>query len=388
MPERQQGDRPDLHERREVVARREQHPDRQHRRREAVDDQADHERLGIEREEVGQRAVGLLHPAAGDDREEQQRHADGGGLDHLAGPQHAHVEAHEERDRDRHRDRERAPGRGGERLHDDQREDREQDDHDREDRDQGGHAADRADLVARHLPEALAVPAHREEQDHHVLHGAGEDDADDDPDRARQEAHLGGQHRADERAGAGDRREVVPEQDAPVGGLVVVPVVEPLGGRGALVVGAEHLLRDEARVEAVRDRVRAERGEEQPDRADLLAARQRQDAPGHRAEQRHAGPDDDAADVDLPASHLEAHASPPSCSASEGSTRVGEGHTGRKGAPQGALLKSECVCCRLAGAAHRLAAGSRTVPGWCSPCTRTPPRRRTARRAPSCAGPR
>jgi hypothetical protein len=43
--------------------------------------------------------------------------------------------------------------------------------------------ADRADLVARHLAEALAVAAHGEEQDDHVLHRAGEDDADDDPDR-------------------------------------------------------------------------------------------------------------------------------------------------------------------------------------------------------------
>ena len=29
-----------------------------------------------------------------------------------------------------------------------------------------------------------------------------------------------------------------------------------------------------------------------------------------------------------------------------------------------------------------------SAPGWCSPCTRTPPRRRRARRAPSCEGPR
>ena len=42
-------------------------------------------------------------------------------------------------------------------------------------RDQRGGAADRADLVARHLAERLAVAAHREEQDDHVLHGAGED---------------------------------------------------------------------------------------------------------------------------------------------------------------------------------------------------------------------
>ena len=117
----------------------------------------------------------------------------------------------------------------GERVDDDQREHRQQDDHDREDRDQRGGAADRADLVARHLAEALAVAAHREEQRDHVLHGAGEDDADDDPDRARQVAHLRGEHGADERAGAGDRGEVVAEQHPPVGRLEVDAVVEPLG---------------------------------------------------------------------------------------------------------------------------------------------------------------
>ena len=133
--------------------------------------------------------------------------------------------------------------------------------------DQRGGAADRADLVARHLPEDLAVAAHGEEQDDHVLHGAGEDHADDDPDRARQIAHLRGEHRADERAGAGDRGEVVAEQHAPVGRLEVDVVLEPLGGRRALVVDPQHLVGDEARVEAVGDRVRADRGDDQPRRA-------------------------------------------------------------------------------------------------------------------------
>ena len=78
-----------------------------------------------------------------------------------------------------------------------------------------------ADLLARHLAEGLAVAAHREEEHDHVLDGAGEDDADDDPERAGQVAHLRREHRADERAGAGDRGEVVAEEHAAVGDVVV-----------------------------------------------------------------------------------------------------------------------------------------------------------------------
>ena len=172
-------------------------------------------------------------------------------LEHAPGAQHAHVEAHEERDRDRHRDREHAPRRLRERVDDDERQDRQQDDHDREDGEQRGDAADRPDLVARHLARATCRRgASRRTAIVHVLHGAGEDHADDDPQRAGQVAHLGGEHGADQRPGAGDRGEVVAEQDAPVRRLEVHVVVEPLGGRRPLVVDPEHLLGDEARVEA------------------------------------------------------------------------------------------------------------------------------------------
>ena len=60
--------------------------------------------------------------------------------------------------------------------------------------------------------------------------------------------------------------------------------------------------------------------------------------------------------------------------------------TQRKGRPLGAPLESS-----LSGVRARRCPPVRSccsAPGWCSPCTRTPPRRRTARRAPSCAGPR
>ena len=196
-------------------------------------------------------------PLPGDDREQDQDEADGRGLEHPARPQEPHVDAHQHRDRDGHRDREGAPRAVLERVDDDEREHGDQDDHDREDRDHREEPRPPADLVARHLAERLAVAAQREEQDHEVLHAAAEHDADHDPERARQVAELRGEHRADERTRAGDRGEVVAEDDPAVGRHEVAAVVEPLGRGGARRVEREHLRGDEGRVEAVGDEVGA-----------------------------------------------------------------------------------------------------------------------------------
>ena len=232
--DRQQPDRADLHKGRQVVARGEQHPHREHRGEEAVDDQGDHQGLRGQREDAGQ--AGLLDPPTADDRQEQQRDTDHGGLDDPAGPQRAQVEPHEQRDGDRHGDAEGAPRGCRQRVDDDEGKHREQDDHDREDRQQGGRATHRADLFPYHLAQALAVAAHGEEQDHHVLDPSGEDHTGDDPDGARQVAHLGRQHRTDQRASPGDRREVVAQQDAAVCGLVVDAVVQAFGWGGSAVI--------------------------------------------------------------------------------------------------------------------------------------------------------
>ena len=61
----------------------------------------------------------------------------------------------------------------------------------------------------------------------------------------------------------------------------------------------EHLPGDEARVEAVGDRVRAQRGRDQPRGRDLLAAHEGDDAPGDRADEGDGRPDDDAARAGL-----------------------------------------------------------------------------------------
>ena len=161
-------------------------------------------------------------------------------------------------------EREQAPRAVAQRVDDDQRQHREQDDHDREDRDHRRHAGDRVDFLLRDLAERLAVAPHRRAEDHEVLHRAAEHDAGDQPDRAGQEAELRRERRTDERAGAGDRREVMAEEDPLVRRHEVAAVVEPLGRRRAARVEPEDLLGDEPRVEAVGDEIGADGGDDEP----------------------------------------------------------------------------------------------------------------------------
>ena len=130
-----------------------------------------------------------------------------------------------------HEHREGAPRAARQRLDHDQRQHGEQDDHDQQHAEQRDAAGDRAHLGADHVAERAAVAPRREEQDDHVLHRAGEDDAGEDPQRAGQIAHLRREHRADQRPGAGDRREVVAEQDVAVGRHVIEAVVVAIGRR-------------------------------------------------------------------------------------------------------------------------------------------------------------
>ena len=111
------------------------------------------------------------------------------------------------------------------------------------------------DLLAHHLAEALAVAARRGDQDREVLHRAAEHHADQDVERPGQVSELRRQDRPDQRAGAGDRREVVPEHDPAVGGDEVLAVGEPVRRGDARVVERERPGRQKRRVEAVGERV-------------------------------------------------------------------------------------------------------------------------------------
>ena len=97
--------------------------------------------------------------------------------------------------------------------------------------------------------------------------------------------HLGGDDGAHERPGAGDRGEVVAEQDAAVGGDEVLAVVGVLGRGRAAVVRPHQLVLDELAVEAVGDQVGAHGGEHEPDRVHVLAAPDRDHEPAGATQQ-------------------------------------------------------------------------------------------------------
>ena len=106
--DRERDDDADLHERGEIVARREQQPHREHGRREAVRHHEERERPAAQRERRRQRRL-LGDPASRVQRDDEQHDADRARLEHASGPDPAHVETHEHRDRDRQADRHRAP---------------------------------------------------------------------------------------------------------------------------------------------------------------------------------------------------------------------------------------------------------------------------------------
>ena len=116
-------------------------------------------------------------------------------------------------------------------------------------------------------------------------------DAGEDPQRAGQVAHLRRQHRPDQRARAGDGREVVAVEHPLVGRHVVHAVVVPHRRRRPRIVEPQHLLGDELAVEAVGDEVDAERRRDQPHRVDAFAAAERQRGERERADDGDGGPD-------------------------------------------------------------------------------------------------
>ena len=108
-----------------------------------------------------------------------------------------------------------------------------------------------------------------------------------------QVAHLGGEDRAHQGAGAGDGGEVVAEQDVAVRADVVLAVGFVLRGGGTAVVRLEQVALDDLGVEAVADQVGAHRGEHEPDGVDRFTADDREHEPCHGAQQGDAHPERD-----------------------------------------------------------------------------------------------
>ncbi len=236
-----------------------------------------------------------LDVAPAEHRREDQRDAEHRGFEDSPRAQVGHV--HPDQHRDRHG---RGDGRGRPRtlLHrvdHDQAEHRDQNDHDQQHAAERHQPADRSDLVARHFAQRTAVALERVAEDHEILHASAEHRANHDPQRRGQVAELRGQHRADQRTGAGDSGEVMAEGDPSRRRHVVAPVVEAYGGRRMRVVEFKHAARDEARIETVADGVDTDRGDHEPERArTILAAGECDVSEAARAERSHRYPDKDS----------------------------------------------------------------------------------------------
>ena len=157
-------------------------------------------------------------------------------------------------------------------FHHNQRQHRHDDDHNHQNTDGRNHTGHSAEFLFHNIAQRLTVTAHGHEQDHHVLYRAGKHHAEDNPQRARQIAHLRRQHRADQWTCARNRGKVVAKQNAFVCRHIVQAVVVPLGGREAVRVKLHHIFGDVETVIAVGDGIHRNGGRNHPDGADLFAA--------------------------------------------------------------------------------------------------------------------
>ncbi len=140
----------DLEEGRQVVTRGQHQPDRQHGGDKAVAHQHPGDLYTGKGESWAPDRI-RSNLAAQPDGSKQQHYADDGNLTDAAGADIAHVDAHEHGDRDGRHHREHAPGALGQGLDHDQRQHREDDDHDQETAEQGDGARYAAHLFTHHV---------------------------------------------------------------------------------------------------------------------------------------------------------------------------------------------------------------------------------------------
>ena len=213
----------------------------------------------------------MRNHAAEVDGGDQQHDTDDRHLANAARAQEAHVDAHEQRNRYGRADGEDAPRTFGQRFHHDQRQHREDDDHDQEAAKEGDGARHAAHLFFDHLTQRRTVTARGDKQHHKVLHRPRQHHARQQPERTRQVAHLRSQHRTDQRTRACNGGEVVTKQHVTVGWHVVQAVIVNDRRGGARRVELHDLLRDVQAVVAISHKIDGNRRDHDPQGADVLA---------------------------------------------------------------------------------------------------------------------
>ncbi|OGW69797.1 MAG: hypothetical protein A3A88_00695 [Nitrospirae bacterium RIFCSPLOWO2_01_FULL_62_17] len=174
------------------------------------------------------------------------------------------INTHQESDGNRHGNRESAPGISIERVDDRQPETGQGDDDDEQDGHGRRRAGDDPQFIPRNLRQGPSVSPHRGHENDEVLHRAGQHRADHEPEKTRQIAELRRQHRTQQRPGAGDRREMMPEQHILVGGVKIGAVIEAAGRRHLLIVQSDDRARQKPAVKPERQHVETDGGHHQP----------------------------------------------------------------------------------------------------------------------------
>ena len=248
----------------DVVARLQQHPDRQQRGDAGVHEQRDdpegrrrHPEGGggqLDRVRVAEQDQGVEGCDA-DDRGEQQVHPPA--VDHLPDDQ-GHEDGSPSGDH-------RAGGRDQQVL-DDDGEGRDHHEQQQEDHDEEQVAPARPDVAPREHPHRAAAVAGGGPQRAHVVHAGEEDGAERDPEERREPAPDHRDGRPDDRGGTGDRGEVVAPQHELVGRHEVDAVVHLVRRCRVGRVEPVDPLAEELRVEQVAARQHGEPDEQQPQR--------------------------------------------------------------------------------------------------------------------------
>ena len=101
-----------------------------------------------------------MHKLPAPHSEQQQHNPDGGNLQHFPHANETQIATHEKCDGNRRANREDAPRALTHRLHDDEREHREQDDHDGQNRCESDAAHGASEFIAEHLRKRASVAPH------------------------------------------------------------------------------------------------------------------------------------------------------------------------------------------------------------------------------------
>jgi hypothetical protein len=110
---------------------------------------------------------------------------------------------------------------------------------------------------------------------------AGKYRAGENPERARQMAHLCRKHRTDQRPRAGDRREMMAVKHVPIGRHIIETIIVPNGGRRSRAIDPERPVGDKQPIKPIGDQIDANRGYDQPGGVNRFTSIERHDGKCH-----------------------------------------------------------------------------------------------------------